>query len=230
MKEACPGITILKRYGPYKNACWLLEAGNEAAVVEMPMFTATERPPYQRVEGYVRRRKSHLKYALLSHGHLDHCYSLPSFRRWFPHTHFVAHRSMVEDRHFIQLMARNPAMPWNDWMEGRWHLFDELFDGLLWSGTLGGEPIHLIHAPKHSYTDHLIVFRGAMITGDWFLGDLRDCNAIVRPQDKVRAIQMATQAVSHLGYHVHMLFSAHGDCLFYDVDFYEMMRRSQVAH
>ena len=218
MKEAGPGITILKRYGPYKNACWLLEAGDEAAVVEMPMFSGKERPPYQRVECYVRRRRLHLKYALLSHGHLDHCYSLPSFRRWFPHTRFVAHRSMVECSHFVQLMARNPAMPWNDWIEGRWHLFDELFDGLLWSGTLGGEPLHVIYAPKHSYTDHLILFRGAMITGDWFLGDLRDCNALVRPQDKVSAIQMATQVVSRLGYHVHMFFSAHGDCLFYDVD------------
>lgn len=230
MKQVGPGITILKRYGRYKNACWILEAGGEAAVVEMPMFSRDERPPYQRVESYARRRKLRLKYALLSHGHVDHCYTLPTFRRWFPQTHFVAHRSMVEDSHFVRLMARNPEMPWQDWVEGRYRLFDELFDGLLWSGTLGGEPIHMIYAPKHSYTDHLILFRGAMITGDWFLGDLRDCNAIVSPHDKVRHIRMATDVVNHLDYRVHMLFSAHGDCLMYRVNFHDVMRRSQVMH
>jgi hydroxyacylglutathione hydrolase len=230
VKEVAPGITILKRYGPYKNACWLLQAGSEAAVVEMPMFSSSERPPYQRVESTVRRRHVHLKYALLSHGHIDHCLTLPSFRRWFPHTKFVAHRSMVEDRHFVHLMSRSPDMPWQDWMEGRYRLFDELFGGVLWTGSLGGEPIHMIYAPKHSYTDHLILFRGAMITGDWFLGDLRDCNAIVSPQHKRIAIERAAEVVRELGYHVHMMFSAHGDCLFYDVDFYAMMRKSLIAH
>ena len=230
MKEVAPGITILKRYGAYQNACWLLQAGNEAAVVEMPMFKSKELPPHRRVEQYVRRRKLHLKYALLSHGHVDHCYSLPLFRNEFPKTRFVSHRAMVEDRHFVHLMARNRFMPWHDWVEGRYRLFDELFDGPLWTGTLGGEPIHMIYAPKHSYTDHLIIFRGAMITGDWFLGDLRDCNAIVRPDDKIRSIQRAAAVVAGLNYHVHMLFSGHGDCLFYRVDFFDMMRRSLVAH
>lgn len=230
MKVVTPGITILKRYGKYGNACWILEAGGEAAIVEMPMVSPDEHPPWLRAESYCRRRNLHVKHALLSHGHVDHCKTLPQFRRQFPDTNFVAHRSIVEDRHFLNIMARNPALPFEDWVSGRFRIFDTLFDGPLWSGTLGGEPLHIIHAPKHSYTDVLIVFRGAMITGDWFLGDLRDCNAIVRPNHKIEAIQRATNVVAELGYHVHMMFSGHGDCLFYDVDFYAMMQRSQVAH
>ena len=231
MKQVAEGFTILKRYGRYGNACWILETNGEAAIVEMPMYSpGQETAPWERAESYTRRRKLHVKYAFLSHGHVDHCKTLPQFRLQFPDTTFVAHRSLVEDRQFLNIMARNPHMPLEDWVSGRFRLFDELFDGPLWSGELGGEPVHLIHAPKHSYTDLLIVFRGAMITGDWFLGDLRDCNSIVKPPHKVASIENAARLVRGMRYHVHMLFSAHGDCLMYGVDFFEVMRRSQVAH
>ena len=35
-----------------------------------------------------------------------------------------------------------------------------------------GEPLYLIHAPKHSPEDLLVIFRGAVCTGDWALGEV----------------------------------------------------------
>lgn len=230
MKEVAPGYTILKRYGPYKNACWVLQHGDEAAVVEMPPYSSGEKPPFEKLATYVKTNKLRLKYALVTHGHVDHCQSLPQFRMHFPNTRFIAHESMLRDQSFLRIMMRNRAMPVEAWNRGEFRLFDEVYDGPLWSGTLGGEPIHLIYAPKHSYTDQLVVFRGAMITGDWYLGDLRDCNALVRPQHKVEAIEQAVQVVRSLRHHVHMLFSGHGDCLYYRVNFEQMMEKSKILH
>lgn len=230
MKQVAPGYTILKRYGPYKNACWVLENGGEAAVVEMPLYSKGEKAPYLKLATYLKKHKLRLKYGLVTHGHVDHCKTLPEFRLKFPGTHFVAHRSMVEDRSFLKIMMRSPALPLQAWNEGSFRLFDEIYDGHLWSGTLGGEPLHLIYAPKHSYTDQLVLFRGGMITGDWYLGDLRDCNALVRPEHKVQAIDQAVQIVHGLRHHVHMMFSGHGDCLYYRVNFHQMMAKSKVWH
>lgn len=230
MKQVAPGFTILKRYGPYKNACWVLENNGEAAVVEFPMYSPGEKPPAERLAAYLRTHKLHLKYALVTHGHVDHCKSLPEFRLRFPGTHFVTHRSMIGDSNFLRIMSRSPVLPHQAWNDGTFSLFDELFDGTLWSGHLGGEPLHLIYAPKHSYTDQLVVFRGGMITGDWYLGDLRDCNAIVKPEHKRQAIDSALHTVRQIGHNVHMMFSGHGDCLYYQVNFAEMMQRSKVAH
>lgn len=230
MKEVAPGYTILKRYGPYKNACWILQNGGEAAVVEMPMFSPSEKPPYEKVRAFIKKRKLRLKYGIVTHGHVDHCKTLPEFRLNFPDTHFVTHRSMLEDRRFLAIMANNPRLPLRAWNNGSFKLFDEIYPGPIWTGTLGGEPLHLIHAPKHSYTDQLLLFRGGMITGDWYLGDLRDCNALVRPEHKVQSIEQAVQIVQNLRHHVHMLFSGHGDCLYYRVDFRTMMERSKVYH
>lgn len=230
MKNIAPGFTILKRYGAYKNACWVLQNGNEAAVVEMPMFTSKEKPPYERLRSYLKRRKLRLKYGIVTHGHVDHCKSLPEFRLNFPEASFVTHRSMLQCQSFLRIMARNRHLPLQAWNEGKFSLFDDVFDGTLWSGHLGGEPIHLIHAPKHSYTDQLVVFRGAMITGDWYLGDLRDCNAIVRPEHKIESIDRALRTVRAMNYRVHMMFSGHGDYLNYRADFNGILQQSKIHH
>lgn len=213
MKHVAPGITLLKRYGPYKNGCWLLSANGQAAVVEMPPYLARERPPHVRVESFTRRQKLQVKYALITHAHYDHCASLLHFRRAFPRTTFVAHRSV----------AHSPSM--QRWF-GPPDYLDEVFDEGLWSSHLGGEPLHVIYAPKHSYTDHLVFFRGAVIAGDWVLGDLRDCNAFVSIEHKLESIARVRGILRRLDYGVHMAFSGHGDHLFYDVDFDGLLERS----
>lgn len=214
MKEVAPGITLLKRYGPFKNGCWILSNQGQAAVVEMPPYLRTERPPFVRAESFTRRRKLRLKYAMLTHCHYDHCASLMHFRRAFPRTTFVGHQAVAHD----SAMRR--------WF-GEPDYLDEVFEGELWTGDLGGEPIHLLFAPKHSYTDHLVLFRGAVIAGDWVLGDLRDCNAIVATEHKLLSVERVRDLLRRLNYRVHMAFSGHGDHLFYQVDFERLLERSR---
>lgn len=214
MKEVTPGILMLGPYGPYRNACWVLYRDDEAAVVEMPPYRRSETRPWRAVEKVLRQRGLWLKYAFLSHAHRDHCQSIMDFRKAFPDTEFVGHRSFMSSR----LLAYQGFT------------FDTYFSRRDWSGTLGGEHVHLIHAPKHSETDLLLLFRGAMLTGDWYLGDLKDCNALVRPAEKIRSIKAVQKLVRRWRYHVHMMFSAHGDCLYYNVDFERMMELSKIDH
>jgi glyoxylase-like metal-dependent hydrolase (beta-lactamase superfamily II) len=228
--EIADGITMLRRYGQYRTACWVLQNNGEAAVVEMPPFLGGEKPPFEKAATFLKKNRLHLKYAFISHPHWDHCHTLPWFRDRFPQTIFVGHESFMLDSYF-RFMIRNVRIVRADgYVMGGNSIFDVMLEDDFWAGDIGGEPIYVIHAPKHSYSDLLIVFKGAMITGDWFIGDLKDCNALVRSADKVRSINRAMEIIGSLGYNVHMLFSAHGDCLFYDADFFSVMEQSKVNH
>ncbi|MCA9792441.1 MAG: MBL fold metallo-hydrolase [Candidatus Eremiobacteraeota bacterium] len=229
MEEILEGIVMLGPFGPYHNACWILHRGSEAAVIEMPPYRKDEQAPWLAVEKFLKARRLRLRFAFLSHAHIDHCQTLLQFRQHFPRARFVAHQSVLEAPLVARLAeAARDRLPRG--LFGRPKLFHETFRSSLWSGTLGGEPVHLLHAPKHSDSDHLILFRGAMMTGDWFLGDLKDCNALVPPARKKRSISRVTKIVERLGYHVHTMYSAHGDCIYRQVDFHEMMRRSKIDH
>jgi len=230
MRHVADGITILNRYGNFSTACWVFHHGGEAAVIEMPPFNRMrENAPYDDVRKFTDRFGIYLKYAFLSHTHWDHCRTLPYFRKKFMETTFVTHTSFYHDRYFRSLIH---VIPWRRGARSRnvQTNFDDVFSEPLWYGSLGGEPLYVIHAPKHSYADLLIVFKGAMITGDWYIGDLIDCNNLVRPQDKINSVNMVEHIIGSLGYSVHMLFAAHGNNLLYDVDFFSVMEQCKVRH
>lgn len=230
MNEVAEGLTILKRYGDFKTACWILHHNGEAAIVEMPPFNRGEKPPYEKAASFLTKNRLYPKFAFISHPHWDHCHTLPQFRERFPQTTFVAHRSFMDDSYF-RFMTSNVRRIWgNGYTTGERVLFDHFIEGDFWASHIGGEPLYVLHAPKHSYGDLLIIFKGAMITGDWYIGDLKDCNDLVRPQHKVQSINRVMDTVSGLGYNIHMLFSAHGDCLFYDADFRSVMEQSKTDH
>lgn len=109
-------------------------------------------------------------------------------------------------------------------------MFQEVFDGDIQMLTLEGEPLLLIHCPKHSMSDQFVIFRGTAMTGDWFLGDLKDCNALVSPPEKIRSIDRVGRWLQRLNYRVSRAFSGHGDCLYYDLDFSRMLEKSKVDH
>lgn len=219
-RTIAPGYAILKRFGRFKTACWILHHNGEAAIVEMPPHESKERPPEDVALHYMKRHRLKPKYALLSHAHWDHSSAFGRFRQAFPHTRFVGHAALADDPTLRRVLGGHDPR----------RAFDEVFEGPIWHGDLGGEPLILMYAPKHSWSDHLIVFRGAMITGDWYLRDLRDCNNLVPAHEKVRSIQRVQHLVGQMGYHVHMLFSAHGNHLFYDVEFQRVMEESKVMH
>ncbi len=49
-------------------------------------------------------------------------------------------------------------------------------------------------------------------------------------RQKLVSINNLEEIVSHLDYNIHMLFSGHGDCLFYGADFYRIMEETKIDH
>jgi hypothetical protein len=74
---------------------------------------------------------------------------------------------------------------------------------------LGGEPLWLIEAPKHSLTDVVTVFRGVAMTGDIELGMLGSVNNEVSLRVKRASMKRLRNFEARSGYHVHSIVSAH---------------------
>jgi glyoxylase-like metal-dependent hydrolase (beta-lactamase superfamily II) len=75
--------------------------------------------------------------------------------------------------------------------------------------NLGGEPLWLIKAPKHSPTDTVTVFRGVAMTGDIELGTLDTVNREVSHAVKAASMDYLRGFEERTGYRVHTIVSAH---------------------
>jgi hypothetical protein len=74
---------------------------------------------------------------------------------------------------------------------------------------VGGEPVWLLKAPKHSLTDVVTVFRGVAMTGDIELGTLESVNDEVPKRLKAQSMARLRGFQERAGYHVHSIVSAH---------------------
>ena len=74
---------------------------------------------------------------------------------------------------------------------------------------LGGEPVWLIRAPKHSLSDTVTVFRGVAMTGDIELGTLDSVNSEVSRATKAESMRYLSGFTERTGYYVHTIVSAH---------------------
>jgi hydroxyacylglutathione hydrolase len=74
---------------------------------------------------------------------------------------------------------------------------------------LGGEPLWLIKAPKHSTCDVVAVFRGVAMTGDIETGTLDSVTEEVPLRTRKRSMQRLREFQERCGYHVHSTVSAH---------------------
>ena len=74
---------------------------------------------------------------------------------------------------------------------------------------IGGEPVWLIKAPKHSPSDMVTVFRGVAMTGDIELGTLDSVNREVSRATKAASMDYLRAFQERTGYHVHTIVSAH---------------------
>jgi glyoxylase-like metal-dependent hydrolase (beta-lactamase superfamily II) len=74
---------------------------------------------------------------------------------------------------------------------------------------LGGEPLWLLAAPKHSRTDLVTVFRGVAMPGDIELGTLESVHDDVPLPVKRRSMRRLGDFEARAGYHVHTTVSAH---------------------
>src|SRR5262249_21386941 len=74
---------------------------------------------------------------------------------------------------------------------------------------VGGEPVWLVKAPKHSSADVVTIFRGVAMTGDIELGMLASVNDEVPEATRRRSMQRLREFEDRTDYHVHSIVSAH---------------------
>ncbi|OQA17116.1 MAG: hypothetical protein BWY64_02245 [bacterium ADurb.Bin363] len=231
MNKCAEGIYIVGRYGNPLCATWLFENNGECAIVEMPPFFKRKGRPIEIIKETIHKKGlKGPKYILSSHAHIDHTYSIFHYKKAFPGAKLIGHSSFLNDyfikSFFYMYWTKNKRIYGQD-IANKMGLFDEVFTTDLYQLILGKEPLYLIYAPKHSYEDIMIVFKGAMITGDWAIGPYPDCNDIVSSHDKIQSIDKLIYILREKNYKVHMLFSAHGDNLIYNVDFEAVMKETR---
>jgi hypothetical protein len=98
---------------------------------------------------------------------------------------------------------------------------------------LGGEPLYLVHAPKHSWTDTHIIFKGVAITGDWELNTLRAAhddkpNHRVPREAKLAAIDKMSRFEHDYKYRIHKVYSVHANDRRENIDFTWLMNDTKV--
>jgi hydroxyacylglutathione hydrolase len=204
------GIHLIGQFNRFRTGCWLLEHGGEGAILEMP--PAGLRAPSVATAAAAAVAALSLrsvKYLLCTHAHWDH-FSRRTYHQLqatFPGAQTCLHsgfRDRLGDREGV-------------------HYFEDVV-----RLELAGEPLFLVHAPKHSSTDTMVIFRGTACTGDWELGTIRsvhDWNPLwcVSRACKQQSIARMERFPAEQHYHIHRVFSVHANDRREGVDFPRLM-------
>lgn len=202
------GVYLVRRFGPLKTGCWLLVHGHEAAVLELPPAAPREPTPVEAVQAALDGSPVRVKYLLCTHAHADHfaAATFHAFAAAFPDANACLHVGF----------RRHLGTEYGVWY------FDH--DADLW---LSGERLHLVHAPKHSGTDTMVIFRGTACTGDWELGMLKSVHDWAGwgvPKDrKLESIARMERWPAENHYHIHRVYSVHANDRREGVDFPALM-------
>ncbi len=211
MKQWSDGIYLLQTFEFFRTGCWLLVNGNEAAVLEFPPYNSSfEQSPATVALKAVKELGVRLTYLLCSHSHHDH-YStktMKEFQKAFPEAQFVLQEGFKND---VVLPKNNIQFFQNQYI---------LY--------IDGEPLVLEHAPKHSMTDTMVIFKGSVCTGDWELNTLISCHDdkpryAVPTKVKLESIEKMSQFQQKYGYYIHTIYSAHANDFRKDIDFTSLM-------
>ena len=198
------GVYLVGRYNYLQTGVWLLAHNGQAAVLELPPtgiagldFGAD---PAADVANVADELDAKVKYLLCTHAHHDH-FCTKTFRRMrerFPRAETILQRgfcTVAEDEPHVTYFDDHQAL------------------------FIGGEPLHLLHAPKHSLTDTMVIFRGAVCTGDWELNTIRTINENVPVETRLRSCDRVIEFLRRTNYHVHRVYSVHANDRREDVDF-----------
>lgn len=204
------GIGLVGRYNFLGTGCWLLWHGRSAAVLEMPPYDGQQEPPALAVRRLVEERGLTVRYLLCSHNHMDHFSrrTASEFLHLFPASRLVLHQSFESS-----VSRSSPRVLWFQHQK---------------SLSLGGEPLYLFHAPKHSWSDTMVIFRGVIFTGDWELNTIRSVHdhkgRMSVPKSRRRqSIQSLLRFQSRENYSIHKVFSVHANDRREHVDFRALM-------
>ncbi|VTR97188.1 MBL fold metallo-hydrolase [Tuwongella immobilis] len=213
MQSWFDGVHLLGRYNPLRTGCWLLEHQGEAAILEMPPTPWWRPSPAVAAQAAVERMGLRVKYLLCTHSHMDH-YSrrtLSEMRRAFPAATVCLHESFQA--------SQQTAPADSQWITDESEL------------NLSGEPLLLVHAPKHSTSDTMVIFRGAICTGDWELNTIRSVHDSWTPVPrsiKLKSIDRMIDFVQRRNYHIHRVYSVHANDRREQVDFVGLMHDTRV--
>ncbi len=197
-REWSEGVFLMGRYEWFGTGCWLLVNGNEGAIVEMPPYNAQfQESPANKALHVVKKSKIRIKYLLCTHTHVDH-FNLKiaqEMQSYFPQAEIHLQRGFEPMIHGLNNV----------------HYFDH--ESNL---SLNGESLFLVHAPKHSWTDTMVIFKGVAITGDWELNTLKSAHDD-KPQHrvpreaKIASIQKMRRFQSERNYRIHKVYSVHAN-------------------
>ncbi len=208
------GIALLGRFGPQQVGCWLLAHGRTCAVLELPPAAADEVSPAVHALRAARETSLTVRYLLCTHAHSDHFSERTLHDMWaaFPFA------TLCLQAGFRRLVDGGNSL--------------RCFDSEL-RLDLDGEPLVLVHAPKHSASDTMVVFRGTVCTGAWELGTLRSIHdggplAVANPV-KLAAVSRMERFEQDHDYRVHQLFSVHGTDRREGVDLPGLMRQTRTG-
>lgn len=187
------GVHLLGQFNAPRTGCWLLTNGGEAAVLQLPPAAPNERAPAEAAAEAAAALNVSVKYLLCTTAHLAHCNraTFAKLRAAFPEAVPCLHSS------FRQALGDVPG--------GR--TFDDA-EKL----ELAGEALFLVHAPKFSQSDTVVVFRGSACVGGWELGSLRSAHDGgiwgVPKETKLRSLARVERFCQEESYNVHRVFSA----------------------
>jgi glyoxylase-like metal-dependent hydrolase (beta-lactamase superfamily II) len=207
------GVYLLGQCNKLKTGVWLLVHQNEAALLECPPHDANEPSPAHLAATAVQQLHCTVKYLLCTHVHGDHyaLRSLTDLKNVFPQANICLQHG------FKPYVA--PALK-------------PTFFTVNYSFTLAGEPVLLTHAPKHSWTDTMVVFRGTICTGDWELGTLRSVHdgsgpLAVSKDAKARSVERMAKWQAEHNYRIHSSYSVHANDKRQGIDFDELMNETK---
>jgi hypothetical protein len=213
MERWSEGIYLLGLYGDQRTGCWMLINGPSAAIIEMPPYNPGQYSPTIAAQIACEQRNILVEHLLCTHAHEDHI-AFETLREL--HKAFPAAKISLQSGFKTVLPEGLPV---------------EYFDSLL-RLDLSGEPVYLVHAPKHSWTDTMVIFKGMILTGDWELNTIRSIHdegkQSVPARAKLKSIETLSRFPTENNYIIHGTFSSHATECRNNVDFGELMEDTKV--
>jgi uncharacterized spore protein YtfJ len=199
INEVSPGIFKVERPGSGGVHCWLLVNGEQGALVNAPPDAALA----SFLAEQAGSRKIRIRSIFLNQTDYRHAGGLRDLLQIFPEAGLVAHRSVEHASGFPPLPGEGDPESWRLHLPQEPVRFAHTFDERMCHWDLDGEPLFLIYSPLNNWTDHDVLFRGALLTGDGSAGS-------VGPE--ARAETMASVARSLSGsYDIHTTLPSQGE-------------------
>lgn len=235
-----PGIILIGRFGSLSTGVWIFEHNLECVLLEMPDSNLKDTNTYswEYAKQYIQQKKLQLLFMTVSHAHGDHIASYKEFHKAFPTTPIIWHKTFFENASYfgkqsldylyssdVILNAIKNEKPLKPSI-----IFEEVpiycYKDDICSTDIGSEPFFMIHAPKHSRSDTMMIFRGCMISSDWHLGEGDPNKNRISEQTIQRTINLLLEFAQKMQYMIHSVFSVHANEFRRNINFETLMIQS----